>query len=62
MKSGMNLWEAGKKVFLRKDNLLICILSGVLLLVIVWPVQNKQEDKNIVGWEVMSMKKKTKAW
>lgn len=46
MKSGMNLWEAGKKVFLRKDNLLICILSGVLLLVIVWPVQNKQEDKN----------------
>ncbi|MBQ9990768.1 MAG: stage III sporulation protein AG [Lachnospiraceae bacterium] len=46
MKSRTSLWEAGKKIFLRKDNLFICILSGVLLLVIVWPVQNKQEEES----------------
>lgn len=32
-----------KEIFLKKDNMIICILLGVLLLIIVWPVENNKE-------------------
>lgn len=45
MKNREQWIKIGKKLFLKRDNLLICILSGILLLVIVWPVEEKQ-NKN----------------
>ena len=43
MKNRTDLLETGKKILCKKDILLICILSGVLLLIVVWPTGNKQE-------------------
>ena len=34
-----------KQLFLQKDSLTICILTGVLLLVIAWPTEETKEDK-----------------
>ena len=34
-----------KQLFLQKDSLTICILTGVLLLVIAWPTKETKEDK-----------------
>ena len=44
MKEEKNRITAVKKILLKKDSLLICILTGVLLLVMVWPVQHNQES------------------
>ena len=34
-----------KQLFLQKDSLTICILTGVLLLVIAWPTKETKENK-----------------
>ena len=34
-----------KALYLQKDSLLICILAGVLLLVISWPIEEEKETK-----------------
>ncbi len=38
-----NIWKGGK---IKKDNFLILILMGVLLLVIVWPTSGSENEKN----------------
>lgn len=38
--------EKIKAFVLKKDNLLICVLTGILLLVIAWPVKSKEETNN----------------
>lgn len=40
-----SLWEKCKKFFLQKDSLIICILTGVLLLVIVWPMDTEKKEE-----------------
>lgn len=39
-------------LFLKKDNFLVMILIGILLLVIVWPVDTKEEKKDTELWEM----------
>ena len=36
-----------KELLLKRDNMIICILVGILLLVIVWPVENVKDQKDI---------------
>ena len=38
--------EKVKALCLQKDSLLICILTGILLLVISWPVGEKSKSKS----------------
>lgn len=45
MKNMEKWFTKGRQFFLKKDHLLICVLSGILLLVITWPVQTEQEDE-----------------
>ena len=37
--------EKVKEFLLKKDNLIIIVLTGILMLIIAWPVENKSENK-----------------
>ena len=45
MKDIKQLLDKGKVMFIRKDRLLIGLLSGILLLVIIWPVPEEKTPK-----------------
>ncbi len=45
MKDIKQLLDKGKEMFIRKDRLLIGLLSGILLLVIIWPVPEEKSPK-----------------
>ncbi len=52
MKNREKWIESLKKAVLKKDSLLICILAGILLLVIVWPVSGeKTKNEQSVLWD-----------
>lgn len=42
-------WVSFKRNFMKKDNMLILILTGVLLLVIAWPVKIEESEDNQVS-------------
>ena len=52
MKNG--LIEKMKRLFLQKDSIVICILTGILLLVIAWPVENNEKNEKPEGklWDM----------
>ena len=53
MKNREKWIQTVKSLFLKKDSLLICVLSGILLLVIAWPVSEKKDhhaDKSVL-WD-----------
>ena len=37
--------EKVKEFLLKKDNMIIIVLTGILMLIIAWPVENKSENK-----------------
>ena len=41
--------EKVKEFLLKKDNLIIIVLTGILMLIIAWPVDNKNENKTEVS-------------
>lgn len=41
--------EKVKEFLLKKDNLIIIVLTGILMLIIAWPVDNKSENKTEVS-------------
>ncbi|MBR5579635.1 MAG: stage III sporulation protein AG [Lachnospiraceae bacterium] len=46
--------EKMKKLFLQKDSIMICILTGILLLVIAWPVEKNEKKEKTEGmlWDM----------
>ena len=53
MKNREKWIQTVKSLYLKKDSLLICVLSGILLLVIAWPVSEKNDhhaDKSVL-WD-----------
>lgn len=40
-----HFWGKVKGILLQKDSLVICILTGILLLVIVWPVNSEKKEE-----------------
>lgn len=40
-----HFWGKVKGILLQKDSLVICILTGILLLVIIWPVNSEKKEE-----------------